>query len=290
MPYPSISEYNFNGEGITVQQVGVKYPIKGFPQSALVHAVASIKRVLIMAIKQVKNPFFVIGALTSWSKLLDEFLAYADMIFLAAQEDLGELEFFEKVYNQIPGRPFSVVFLRKSLFSKDGYLLPEKYCVSVKEFHRVGMLVLDKLGKGARAKKFLSILCMFLEFDDSYRYRTQDAWGTAKSIKGGFKVLLEREDQINVGMYAKLQAINTVYNLASLHPVFRKAVKLFEGEVDWARVDLDDHDFYHSMPKGNYSFRGFNFKERTAMRDKIDINYINQLNAPKVYTALGIAR
>lgn len=267
MAYQRIIGAKIDQDGISIHVEHEKYPRKGYPQASYVHGVAIVKRLLMLGLKLCSNPLIAFIFFLSRKRLIREFVLYGDVMFDMAQSQLRYLEGLGQYYEMEGKKKQNVIFLPQQVFTSENFLKPEIYCKSVKELYRIG----DLLTEGENQKKILAFTCMILEFDDAYRYRFQDAFGTSKSVGNGIKLLIEREGDDNEVMLEKLNAVLSVYKFLTLiSPRFCKFIKDFEKEVNWDLIKLDDADFYHALPKGHYKFKGLSQGEREVIKRQID--------------------
>lgn len=138
--------------------------------------------------------------------------------------------------------------------------------------------------------KIVLALGMFLECDDSYRYRVQDIFGElnkesfiknpSRELARLFRVLRERGDNSRSGMAGVPVHDGVAERVAPLIVGLRVAFFLFPSwkycavsfvkEVNLDIMRLDEGDRYHCMVRPDYAYGGVPFEERIAERKRID--------------------
>ncbi len=181
------------------------------------------------------------------------------------------------------------------------YVKPDWCCTCVREFYRVSQNIFwdDRLSERERWSiyKILLALGLFLEFDDSYRYRFQDMMGAldkqaflkspSKEISRLFAVLKAR-GQTEIGddsVATRLQGLVWLARVGFLlFPAFKRKAIQFVREADLKKLALDEGDYYHCMVRPDYNYRGVPFGVRLKERQDIDgENWAKQID--NTYTA-----
>lgn len=249
-----ITKLEVSEKGIFTWIQGAKYPMKGYPGAYrklegssetfdfIVDRIEIVKRAMLLKAGSFASWRGLI-ALINWKRFLIEFIDFA----------------------------------RRALYRF--FLNPEMYCRSVREVYRIGMALVkdnDKpRGEGdyihweeqQPSRMLVEIICMIWEFDDAYRYRFQDAFGTAKSVKGGIKLLLERDKK--GGQRKKWLMVKFLYRFLMIFPSVRKMIRRIDKEMDWWELELDVCDKYWALPKISYNFLGKNLEERLKIREQL---------------------
>lgn len=133
--------------------------------------------------------------------------------------------------------------------------------------------LLTELGvEEATAKQTAKIIALMFEYDNAYRWRTQDLITEAnydelvkhfpKEIKRLLKLEEERENIAVNDVTDKFRAGARVLTLAWKIPILRKAIRKGLQRMDWDAAKLDEADIYHTILYGDYNVAGKNLKER----------------------------
>lgn len=158
------------------------------------------------------------------------------------------------------------------------YDIPEvQYNVFAKELKRVAAilaeterpLIADIIRMGSR------FLCLFLEADNTYRYRVQNVFGNvnkeaaqANGTKEFFRLFdlwIQREN-ISGGIRPKLKFIRAVLRVVFLFsPLMRRLVTAFLVNLDAEQVKLDEADRYFALRFRSFSIDGIPFERREAL-------------------------
>lgn len=122
---------------------------------------------------------------------------------------------------------------------------------------------------------------LFIEYDNAYRFRIQDAFETLKkdglkgfgavwTIAGLFDIMIEREDKMH-GIRNKWRELKKIIiPILIIDADLRKFARIFLQELDIQDISLDKDDWYFCLKRMSYNFRGIPLKERLAERKKID--------------------
>lgn len=160
---------------------------------------------------------------------------------------------------------------------RDFYLQPRFCCDVVRELHRV----LSSMNLSDDEKILATAVCMFLEYDDAYRYRVQDIFenihkatfieNPVSEIRRLASIGYNRDDPT---MKEKFWSKVPMFIGMMLHEKYFKnmLIELME-KVDMEKMFLDDGDWYHCLAWNGYNFRGMSFEERFSLRKKIDTQW-----------------
>lgn len=167
-------------------------------------------------------------------------------------------------------------------------LKPDKYCQFVREVYRT----FNKINpdNNAEIEKLRDIICVFLEFDDAYRYRLQDAVSILKIKKENNKPIpmpldnfsnipfftffpvkvktdtdfamekfwqvLERLEEREKYDHMKMRwrVIKRLFKLLRFYPNIQNKLAEFLYELNIEECKLSKEDKYHSMFKESYLF------------------------------------
>ena len=134
---------------------GYKYPYKGFPQRETVKVMDVSKDVYSILLVDFAKKF--------WKLLIVPF----GLLFLL----------FRKTFYKLVDSMLNII-LRAFVSPLMAYRLkPERYCRSVREMYRVWNLLAEREKLPIRSENWRlmrDVFCMWLEFDNSWRYRFQD--------------------------------------------------------------------------------------------------------------------
>lgn len=242
---------------------GCSYPYKGRIRADFTDASATMKRVLMEGIRLVaKFPFLLLFRKT----LIKSFLS----IYRAD---------FEK-YQYIEDDP------AKSMYQF------RDFSGGKREILRV----LLRLAKNEDERRLAYCLVMFLEADNAYWQRLQDALSAILKERAVFRgakfrdildVLLERDCEETVNKFKLLRRF--VVGL-SIFPSFRKfEAQFFEGLDDFLehslfkssdKVRRDEADWYFTLNRRGYNFGGISYRERYEEFERV--------NQEKGHVILGI--
>lgn len=131
-----------------------RLPYRGFPQGDVVRTIGILKRMIPLTLKYFmwKPTKIILG-----------------IIYFIHRKTFYKI--IQRIYK------FFIDYAYNAL--EEYRLKPERYCRCVQEIYRVFNILIEREG-GARQeeqemwRKIRDILCMFLEFDNAYRFRLQD--------------------------------------------------------------------------------------------------------------------
>jgi hypothetical protein len=272
-----IIDIQFPAEGgVLCFHQGDKYPVKGWPFREASYAVDSIKRAVINSVKFfTSSPTRYLAGLfilfpRAWKrrvirKALEEFADYTFVIF----DRWGRVLPFEDDQGQ---------------FSLQGVVWkPELYCDMVREFRRVGMAL---AGEDSVNQQLVEAICMFLEFDDAYRYFTQDIFEIIDMIeffktpgKEIVRVLTEARRRGGEGTGWKFAIFIKLIPFLFLYTDFRALAVSFFKQIDIDKMKLSKEDWYRCLLWG-YDFRGVPKAQRVSLRMMIDAEWVYQQKQP----------
>lgn len=121
---------------------------------------------------------------------------------------------------------------------------------------------------------------MFIEYDNAYRLRLQDilenidkgaiAKTPVKEIRRLFALLIERENKY-VGIRHKwIQMRRLVIPILCFSKDARELMKQFLLELNTEITKLDEDDWYFSLRRRGYLFRGMSLDDRLKEKERID--------------------
>ena len=252
-----------NDKGILTFLVGLSHQFKGYPFPRVVDVVQIAKKLIPVAIQVISSSplryFLLIGV------LLPRFIRNKILIVLFD----GLIEFWETILERY-------------------YLEPHRFCRSAREIYRLGMIAKERFPKeGIRIRRITLTICMFWEFDNSYRYRGQDIFGEMdikafkknprKEVCRLLDILYEREwgpekqGDPDMGIWGKWKRIRKLTPIVFL--IFRKELQpIFEiiQEADLEEFKLDEGDLYLCAVRPDYKFQGRGYSDRRLERLKND--------------------
>lgn len=121
--------------------------------------------------------------------------------------------------------------------------------------------------------------CLFLELDSAYRFPLQDVLGEfdksglEKSVTDSVKSILDKlEDRWNPpSMKDKVRSVSKILiPILRVSPTLRNWVKEFLMQLDLEKVKLDEADWYFSLERIAYDYKGLSFQERMKIRKAMD--------------------
>lgn len=124
--------------------------------------------------------------------------------------------------------------------------------------------------------KGASFLRLFLESDNTYRFRIQDALPLAVAPTNRrnrkpaiifLRILEDRETSTGIGW--KWRFIRTIVRLALLtSPALRRISDRFFRAIDRRVIKLDEADWYFALDFTSYNFGGISYEERHKLREQ----------------------
>lgn len=158
-------------------------------------------------------------------------------------------------------------------------LKPNKYCTFVREIYRT----FDKINIENKVglENLRDVICVFLEFDDAYRYRIQDAFSEFKIKKDNpnmmwypfinMPIIISDDDKIieeiqrilNIlnerelceHMKMRWRVIKHLFTLLKFFPKAKKNIIEFFKTLDINKIRLSVEDKYHATVKSSYNWR-----------------------------------
>ena len=170
------------------------------------------------------------------------------------------------------------------------FALPtEKYCVTIKEVHRVSEVLLQNIKDKdmlPRIQKLRDIFCMILEMDYAYRARFQDILpelnkeelkkNVKKEIGRVFDIIISRETVMVSKWQGLKKATMIVLSFKNLRKIIVKALL----EMDLDKIKRDEADWYYVLDRSDYSYGGMSYEERMKILIEMDKKIGN--DRPKV--------
>lgn len=142
------------------------------------------------------------------------------------------------------------------------------------------------LGVDIRADKvndyndLIYCLVSFLQYDNAYRLRFQDAMGELRkvgviqAVREVFDIEISRENieaQYNGQVQQKMIVLKKlVLFLLYVSPKARKFVKEFIEKIDIGKIKLDEADWYYCLRRSGYNYRGISYEDRLKIARQID--------------------
>ncbi len=224
--------------GVLTYFEGLKYPQKGFPFGATVEHIDRVK-------KNVK-PF-----LKWFTKILGQNKLRTLLFFLIFRRELEEL-FKSLVVSFYSGMH---IYLQN----------PMMYCRSVRELYKASTLMIlcesDKEWK--QYLEFMrDLACMFMEYDDTYRYRWQFVLSklnkdnlkkdVIKELNRLLDIAIEKETY--EGVYTKWQDAKKLLFFLRFSPKFKLKLQRFFLEINLEEIKMDEGDEYHACIKYGFDF------------------------------------
>lgn len=263
--------------GILSYHVGDKYSVKGWPFREAIYALDTIKRVVINTLKVL---------LSSPIRYLTATAAGVFLLFPSKQKrkavdtaiglftDYTELV-FERWGRTIEFQgPDGNNFCLESLHWE-----PKYFCDMVREIRKAGM---DVAGDSLPYQRLVTVICMFFEFDDAYRYIAQDAFqliylealtrDPGKELARVFQIMQSR----GVGTSPKFEAIRRAIPFLFRISFIRDTIVEFFTKIDLPKVYLAEADWYRCLMWGNYEFGGIPGDIRLSQRMMIDAEWTYQ--------------
>lgn len=184
------------------------------------------------------------------------------------------------------------------------YIKPMKGCTVLRELWRCAIEIFknESLTQTERIllDRIIVSVGLIFEYDDSYRYRMQDALSLiskedfeknpALELKRLYGILCDRDGlpdqfdndgkrkQVDNGMVERMDKLYKLIRYAFLFfPAIRNKAKEFVRNLDVEKIKLDDDDFYHCLMRYDYRYRGISAEQRVIMKKKLDEEYKNEV-------------
>ena len=228
--YPLIGFDFPKDDGIRVYWQGIDLPTKTFPYKETVEKIDDLKKIM-------KANAWGVADLVKRNPIK------AGILLLLYQKEIGII--FENLLQE-----FSQVL-------RDVEQEPSMYCRAVRELYRV-----FSLEKGEMREQFGKIVCHFVEYDDAYRYRVQDAIvkldklclakKPIKELRRLLQLLADREGII--GMKKKWERLRTLVWFLRFKPKLVKEIQSFLINLNLEELKLDDVDKAHARRKPDYKW------------------------------------
>lgn len=252
-------EYPETG-GIFMYLQGLLKPRRGFPFPEAIWAVNGAKKITLilafgLATKEMLLPGLAFMVLP-WKK---------------------KLRIIEKVLSR---------YIEATNYIFAPYLLQDKYYMKPAMALRAWCTnFLMKLGMRPEVAAKIGLnLCVFIEYDNAYRQRLQDAmsynvdYGNGKVPKADIlsnprkfiqsitNTIASREPQgfTEEGVIDKYHSFGKLLSFALYHPKIKRAFLEATAETDLEALYLDDIDYYHCLWYGDYDYFGRNLESRWA--------------------------
>ncbi len=252
--------------GTFTKYMGCNYLFKGYPDTNVVQAIATPKKMVALAIRTIKNKGLLIITIP------------ATVTFIIVPKFLKK-----KIVLAIAN-----YFLNISSTSLRKVFLPyERYCVSAKAVWDA----MEVANKKIKDKDFViclnmlkEILCMIIEHDYSYKARWQDTFqyfnkrlfleNPTKEILRIMEILIERE---NTSMdETKWRPIIMAIRMAMMSGDIKKYMIEFFKALDINRITPDDADWYFMLDRLDYNYGGLTLEERLKISKEMDLKVGNK--------------
>ena len=232
--------YKENGSWFT-EYYGCPFPFAGVIDNKVIDKVAFLKRVLMESVKLISHAPWVV-------------------LFFGIKK---------------PMKWFASLYLADLAHHRPDYI---ELCASVREFIRASLAVFgykpeDEWNEDhittteeGYTRHFIYALAMFLQFDTAYRYRFQDAVGSARSIEEAMDILIERER--NIGK--KWTAISKVLRFVLWIPPIKRFFKQWFEVVNRQEIQFSEADWYLVCRRGGYLFAGLTLEDRIKIAHEIE--------------------
>lgn len=235
--------------GVYTYMEGHPYPYKGFPFFEFVDKIDQIKKIQRGVLSSLYHSF------TKRNKLQIAFLLFVPWLF-------GDFV-----------KAFVYTFYRMVDRFK---LKPLRYCTAMRELYRAFSVEFHDESASEKEMRFMvrDVLCMFLEFDNAYRFRFQDIivelnkdnLNPSKEIVRLLELMMSRE---------KTQEIKDTWRLVRYflpwYLFFNKSLKknivAILKDLDLEKVALSDEDKHYCAERKDYNF-GFKLCHKNSGEEK----------------------
>ena len=251
--------------GVFIKFIGCSYLYKGTNKQSLIDLLAFPKRLLVnvMAI-ETAGPRFI---RTKLVKLLFG-------IFLLLPNWL-----IKRIMTGLIGFYLQSVYLKpiqKHLIVND-----KRYSPAVREIWRVltifiGEIKDDKIQR--QAFRLRNLVCLIFNTDLPHRLKLQDilseidikAQSPRKEIGRVLDIFISRiRNQHEIGMWGNIKKLFIVLSLRFYRPMNKWLVRFF-SEVDLEKIKLDEADWYFTLQRDDYNYRGVSLEDRRKEKKRID--------------------
>lgn len=263
--------------GTFMKYFGCSYLAKGFPANEVVEAMGLAKALISLLPREILARSIVLS-----SALLILFLfakkrfyyyanVYIEMIYERTVRKLGmQVERYNQFAKELARSTELAIKREVPEFEKPlTYVSPAE--ASTDKGLRLPVLI----------AKLSGFICFFLEHDNAYRFRVQDALGclnkenVKKSIIGEvrrlFGILKSRENS-QYGIREKWERLEKL--IVPFLYVSRTARRIARNtllEIDIDKIKLDEDDWYFCLRRRAYNFKGVSLEDRLREKDRIDI-------------------
>lgn len=245
---------------------GCPYLFKGFPLNEVIESMGLAKALLSFLPREIISKSFIFSSMVALLFLFNRkrfyyyLNLYFGMIYDRAVVRAGMLpERYNAPTIEIK-RAFYVAL--KNEFGVFDKPLRDYYAAEIKGN--------TKLLKAVFYAKTIEFMCFFLEIDSAYRLRVQDVLGHRhKDIKGLFDILIKREkDEALIRNWKSLSRIILLF--IKINSQSRRIIDNFLLQIDIDEVKLDEADWYFSLRRKGYDFRGISLEERLKEKERIE--------------------
>jgi len=230
-------------KGIYVTYKDVPYARYGFPTPEAVYAINQVKRIITEAVKQAKNPFFILWLITTDKTKL--------------------CQSFNSVFEKIFGR----------------HSLKEEFmCRSAFNVANFAHGVLKDMGvDNVVAKQTAFNLGQILEYDDAYRYRLQDTMSEL-SLENLQKSV--RKEILRLRWIYRTRCMDRVWEkvylltdiVLLLVPFIKKSIIRHAAFLKQAELD-ENSRYWVCVRNDNHKYLGLTFNERKEIYKERPITY-----------------
>jgi len=197
---------------------------------------------------------------------------------------------FREIIRLFPVKFFKITSSFALIYRAEGglkskCLRQEEFCPSCRELIRVGLEYAENTLRGKwftpkelEAKKQFDdlVFCfaMFLQCSLSYRMRVQDIFGIMDKEnfrKAPIKELWRVRKEVLWRENVVKEMMSVIFWVALLGLIFkRKLICGFISELDFDKVRMDEADWYFSLRRGSYDYKGLSLYQRIVEAEKID--------------------
>lgn len=253
--------------GVFIKFIGCSYLYKGTNKQSLIDLLTFPKRLLVnvMTIETA-------GPRSTRTKLVKLLFG----IFLLLPNWL-----IKKIMTGLVGFYLRSVYLKpvqKHLIVND-----KRYVPAIREIWRVltifiGEIKDDKIQR--HAFRLRNLICLIFNIDLPHRLKLQDVLpeidieklkqSPRQEIGRVFDILISRiRNQHEKGMWGNIKKLFLVLSLRFYRPMKKWLVRFFI-EVDLEKIKLDESDWYFSLQRSDYNFRGVTLEDRIKEKKRLD--------------------
>lgn len=238
-------EYPAEG-GIYAYHIGAPFPEKGFPDDNATYALDGLKRMTIGTLRALMTK--------------DNILPAIGLILMPKKAKVRSLERFIEAYTAGAYWWVGPFMWKPQYLSNFGRALYKLI---------INVLTAYGVSEGA-AERFAHVLAYLMDYDNSYRLRTQDLFSeTTKEklmadLRGEVKrlLLIFQSRQVGADMQDKFRSVAAAISYLTYMPSFKKAMLFGLEQSDFSMFQYDDSDSYHILLRDDYNHKGYTAEER----------------------------